>query len=180
MDKLNGMVCYLSGAMEAAKDGGVGWRQEFINDLKLAHLNIICIDPTNKPKDLDGKTVEEEFNAVKEFKEKEQWKELTEYVKKFRRFDLRFCDLSDCVVAYIDPSLHLCGTYNEIFEAERQKKPRFAIIKGGKKACPTWLFDVFDHDCMFDNISDCIVRLKDLNSGKIPLNDKWVLIRNYI
>jgi hypothetical protein len=174
MNKLKGAICYLSGPMEDAKDMGVEWRRKIIKLFKENGVYIACIDPTNKP--VEDK-FEEDVTRNKRLKEQESWDELVAYVKAFRRKDLRFVDLSDFIIALVDPKIHLCGTYNEIFEAERQKKPRFAIIDGGLKNLPSWLFAVFPLSCIFSSVEECVEHIRKLNSGELPLNDNWVLIR---
>jgi hypothetical protein len=97
-------------------------------------------------------------------------------------------DLSDFLVVVVDPNIHMCGTYNEIFVAEQQHKPCFFICKGGLKNLPRWLFDVVDLDepkklkrCnVFENIEQVINELKLINHKKIPMSDKWVLVRREI
>ncbi len=180
MQKLDGAVVYLSGPMEYASDYGVNWRQEIIKSFKDNDLNIICLDPTNKPVELHGTNLKEDVETTKRLKNEGKWEELTKFVKEFRRKDLRYTDLSDFIIAVIDPNIHLCGTYNEIFEAERQKKPRFAIIKGGLKAMPSWLFAVFNYKCVFSSVDECVQHLKKINDGTIRADDKWVLIRNHL
>lgn len=184
--KLGGSCCYLSGPMEFAKDNGVVWRREFINLAINADLEIDFIDPTNKPCD-ESDIIEDKEYQIK-LQESGDYLKLRDYVKKYRRFDLRFVDLSDFLVAVIDPKIHMCGTYNEIFVAEQQHKPMFFICEGGLKTLPRWLFDVVDLNepskgkrCnVFENLHEVINELKDIDCGEKTMSDQWVLIRKKI
>ena len=75
MGKLDGAVCYLSGPMEFAEDFGVGWRQKIIKSFKDNNLNIVSIDPTNKPSSLDN-TLEEDIAITRKLKNEGKWEEL--------------------------------------------------------------------------------------------------------
>lgn len=128
--KLSNACAYLSGPMEFVADHGVGWRRKFIEMIEKANLNIDCIDPTNKPGDEDMKIGENKEFQIK-LQSEGKFLQLQSYVKAFRRYDLRFVDISDFLVAVIDPTIPQWGTSNEIYEAERQHKPIFFIIEGG-------------------------------------------------
>lgn len=185
--RLAGACCYLSGPMEFAADNGISWRRKFIDLAYESGLNIDFIDPTNKPGSSDMKFGEDKEYQIN-LQQTGRFMELKNYVANYRRFDLRFVDLSDFLVAVIDPTIHMCGTYNEIFLAEQQHKPMFFICEGGLKKLPRWLFDVIDltdskkgTTCnVFDNLYEVIHQLKLLNNGTVELSDKWVLIRKYV
>lgn len=178
MHKLKNTICYLSGPMEASKDGGVIWRREIIKKFEKHDLNIKCIDPTNKPG--GNETVQEEKDYMEKLKKEDRWFDLVKYVKAFVRLDLRYLDLSDFIIIAVDKNTHMCGSYHEIVQAQIQKKPRFAIVNGGKRNMPTWLFSIINPNDVFDTLDDCVQRIIDLDNGKLPLDDKWVLIRDYV
>lgn len=186
--KLDGACAYLSGAMEMVSvEKAVAWRQEFIKLLKEANLKIDCIDPTNKP---GGSTCgnQEDKNYQIKLQTEGRWVQLKNYVGHYRRLDLRFVDLSDFLVAAIDPSVPQWGTSNEIYEAERQHKPTFFIVEGGLSKLPRWLFDVVDLDdwnrgtrCnVFESVEQVVQELVRYDSGQLHLSDEWVLVRRYI
>jgi len=185
--KLDEACCYLSGPMEFASDHGVGWRRKFIDLAWEKGLDIDFIDPTNKPGGDELKCGEDKSFQIK-LQEEGKFIELRNYVARYRRYDLRFVDLSDFLVAVVDPKVHMCGTYNEIFIAEQQHKPCFFVCEGGLKKLPRWLFDVIDLEdpdkgtrCnVFENIEDVIQELVDIDSGKLPMSNKWVLIRKHL
>jgi hypothetical protein len=184
MGKLDGACGYLSGPMEAVADHGVEWRRKFVKLIDESELNIDLIDPTNKPGGIDVKIGENK--AHQETLQREgRWNELRRYVKAYRRYDLRFVDISDFLVVVVNPAVPQWGTANEVYTAEQQHKPMFFICDGGMANLPRWLFDVVDLDdasrnkqCnVFQSVEEVIERLIHLDSGKYPLNDEWVLIR---
>jgi len=185
--KLDESLCYLSGPMEYAKDNGVIWRRKFIKLCQQKGLQIKFIDPTNKPGKEDS-LIEEDKKTQIELQETGQFLKLKQYVSAYRRADLRFVDISDFLVALVDPNVHMCGTYNEIFTAEQQHKPIFFVCEGGLKKLPRWLFGVIDLDdvsknkrCnVFENFEQVIEELEKINNGTLEMSHEWVLIRKYL
>jgi hypothetical protein len=187
--KLDGACGYLSGPMEFVADHGVEWRRKFIKLVHDAGLKIDLIDPTDKPGGIDVKIGENK--AHQEMLQKEgRWQELQDYVSSYRRYDLRFVDISDFLVVVVDPRVPQWGTANEVYVGEQQHKPMFFICDGGLAKLPRWLFDVVDLDdfngyhgkrCnVFSSVEEVVQRLVHLDNGVLPLNKKWVLIRKHI
>lgn len=176
MSVLKDAYFYLAGPIDNATDDGVGWRRQLVAALKQYNVQARIIDPTDKPTHLK-KEVGEEKQQQRALRAAGKFKELVKFVGEYRHHDLRFVDLSDLLIAYVDPDIHMCGTYDEIFTAERQKKPRLLIVKGGLTKCPFWLFDVFDLKDMFGSVEECAERLDDINQGRYPLDSRWVLLR---
>ena len=171
---LTGSWTYLSGAIDFAKDHGTSWREEITPKLKAMGIKII--DPTKKPGDV---VYESEQHIINKYKQQEEWDKITEIAKGFRRLDLRYTDLSDFIIVYIDTGVFSFGTIDEILTAEDQHKPIFAIVKGGKKNAPSWLFAIADwRNEIFNNIDECVEHISKIHSGQILLSDKWVLIRD--
>jgi len=179
MGKLDEATAYLSGPMEMVADHGVEWRRRFIRLSNAAGLNIHYIDPTNKPGGEDVKIGEDKETQVR-LQSEGRFKELRSYVGDYRRYDLRFVDLSDFLVVVVNPSVAQWGTANEVYFAEMQHKPRFCIIEGGMHKLPRWLFDVFDDNEIFESVEDLIAHLIKLDSGEVELDKRWVLVRKHI
>lgn len=185
--KLDRAWCYLSGPMEYVADHGIEWRRKFIERTWNLGLNIDFIDPTNKPGG-DEMKVGEDKSVQAKLQQEGKFLQLREYVADYRRYDLRYVDLSDFLVAVIDPQVHMCGTYNEIFFAEAQHKPMFFICDGGLSKLPRWLFDVVDLEdhkkgtrCnVFEDINALVSELKLYDTGAIKMSKKWVLIRKHM
>lgn len=179
--KLDGACGYLSGPMEFVADHGVEWRRKFIKLVSMAGLKVDLIDPTDKPGGIDVKIGENK--AYQESLQKQgRWNELREYVKAYRRYDLRFVDISDFLVVVVDPRVPQWGTANEVYTAEQQHKPMFFICDGGLANLPRWLFDVVDLDNpiknkrqnVFGSVEEVVQELKNLDIGAVPMSNEWV------
>jgi hypothetical protein len=179
MGKLDKAVGYLSGAMEFVQDNGIIWRREFITSARLAGLKIDFIDPTNKPGGEELHVGEQRDYQI-QLQKSGNFEKLKNYVHQYRRIDLRFVDLSDFLISVVDPKIPQWGTSNEIYVAEKQHKPIFVICEGGLYNLPRWLFDVVDLNCVFKTANEVIEKLVLLDSGKIELDNEWVLIRKFI
>lgn len=185
--KLNGATCYLSGPMEFVADHGVAWRRKCITLCRQKGLKIDFIDPTDKPGGKDIKIGENKEHQIM-LQSQGRWKELRDYVHAYRRYDLRFVDLSDFLIVVIDPTIFQCGTLDEVFLAERQHKPMFFICEGGLSKLPRWLFDVIDLEdpatktrCnVFTSVEDCVDEIVGIDRGWFPMSSEWVLVRRHI
>jgi hypothetical protein len=70
-------------------------------------------------------------------------------MKEIRNTDLNAVDIVDFIIVNIDTEVHACGTYEEIFWANRMKKPVLVHCEQGKKGLPDWLFGMMPHELMF-------------------------------
>ena len=173
---LDKALVYMAGPIDFDDSLGVAYRQKIIEETKKRGIGIKFLDPTNKLTTLVN-DVGEEQETIQQCKKRKSWTKLTKLMKQIVRSDLRQVDLSDFLIAMVDTSIHMCGTYHELIQADLQKKPVLAIIKGGKETAPSWLFGIIDYKLMFDTIEDCIQYLDDVDSGKVELDDRWVLFR---
>ena len=173
-DQLKGSMCYLVGPIDFDKEKGVGYRQEIMKGLK--DFGIIFLDPTEK---LDGLTpdVGVEQEKIAKLKEEGEWDELRTFMKKIVRSDLRCVDYSDFVIMYIDPDVHMCGSYHEMVCAVNQKKPVLAVVKGGRKRASSWLFGILRSDAIFDSIEELVDYFKHPD---FELDERWVLFRDQV
>ncbi len=139
---------YLCGAMDRVTDGGIGWRQDLIQSLK--HLNILWLDPTRKPIDIG---VEDLENRALRHKAKRagDFEFVRTQMKQIRPVDLRMVDICDFVVVNLDLAVHACGTYEELFWANRMKKPVLIRIEQGVEHTPDWLFGTFPFEMIFSS-----------------------------
>ena len=145
LNRLCNIRCYLCGAMDRAADAGVGWRRRIrwtLND-----LGIQWLDPTRKPIDIG---VEDDASRARrsEAKKGGDLDYVRDEMKPIRCVDLRMVDVCDFLVVYLDLDVHACGTYEEIFLANRQKKPVFICVEQGKYSVPDWLCAALPH-CYF-------------------------------
>jgi hypothetical protein len=170
--KLFGTRTYLCGAMDRAPDGGVFWREKltpFLNS-----LGVIVFNPCDKPIEVGCETPElREHRRI--CKEKGDLEALRE-AKPIRTTDLRMVDISDFLIVNIDTECHACGTYEELFLANRQKKPVLLHCEQGIKGIPDWLLlGTLPHSMLFGSWQDMQDYLLNLHNG-ITEDDsgRWV------
>jgi len=137
---------YLCGAMDRVADGGENWRVSLQKDL--ADLGVFWLDPTHKPIEI-GIEDSEMRDRIRQLKAEDRYEEATKEGKVIRVVDLRMVDISDFLVVNIDLDVHACGTYEEFFLANRQKKPIIVHVEQGKLNVPNWLLFTIPHQMIF-------------------------------
>jgi hypothetical protein len=132
--------------MDRVADGGEGWRIQLQREL--ANLEVYWLDPTHKPIDIGIEDSETRAYA-NEMKRHGNYEAIIPQIKIIRCVDLRMVDLSDFLVVNICVENHACGTYEELFLANRQKKPVIVHVEQGKENAPNWLFATLPHEMIF-------------------------------
>ncbi|MCP4125249.1 MAG: hypothetical protein GY751_26250 [Bacteroidetes bacterium] len=165
---------YLAGPIDYAEDDGMSWRQDITPVLE--SMNIMVMDPTNKmTTNTKYNEVGEEQNNLKKLKELGRWHELRQEMKPIVLVDLRMVEIADFVIAYIDPTTPMCGTWEELFVSLKQRKPTFVVAEGGKTAMPLWLFGRINPDYIFDSFEDLEAYLRGIDAGKVAEDaTRWV------
>jgi len=143
MNRLKNSLCYLCGAMDRVKDGGVLWRN--VLTPKLKDMGVGVLNPCDKPSDY-GLENQETRDLLEKLKRSGEYDKVTEYMKPICAIDLRMVDIAHFIVMSIDVDAHLCGSYHEAAVAISQKKPVVVMCKQGKKNLPTWMFGVIPHE----------------------------------
>jgi nucleoside 2-deoxyribosyltransferase len=171
MNRLLNQRVYLAGAMDRVADRGNGWRDKITPFLE--YLGIIVFNPIKKP----TKVGLEDF-ATHQFKQKlkkqQNYDELSQLMKTIRSVDLRLVDISDFLIVNLDLEIHPCGTYEEIFWANRQKKPILVHMVQGKQNAPDWLFGTIPHDMIFSSWDAVEDYLNQINScTEIDNRNRW-------
>jgi hypothetical protein len=174
MNLLNKTRVYLVGQMEYMD--GSSWREFVSNSLK--ELGIIIFNPYNHPFINSSKEDNDARAKLDELMKEGKYDEISEIVKKIRAEDLRCVDLCDFVFVYINPKYNTCGTWEEIFWANRMKKPIFLCIEGGKDLCPKWMYGVLPHKYIYSSIEEAIDVIKKINNGEKKIDsDRFRLLR---
>lgn len=137
MNRLKNHRFYLSGPMEFSPDGGVGYRQR-IKKFLLAR-GAVVIDPTDKP-DGGPKETPAEIAMLKEWKANGDWQKVRDYMTQIRAYDLRYVDITDAQIAYVNIDNFMCGTWEEVFVGNKQKKPVILMVEQGLKSLSNWMF----------------------------------------
>lgn len=165
---------YLVGAMDRVKDGGRTWRASitpFLKDLKIQVIN-----PCSH---LIGK-IEEGVNTreiIDEYKKTGQYQKIRDEYSKIRNADLRCVDISDFIICHLDIDVHMCGSYEEIVTANRQKKPILIWCEQGKQNAPNWLFFMLPHEHIFSSMNELIEYIELINTSNLSdINERWFFI----
>lgn len=137
---------YLCGAMDRATDGGVGWRQDIVGSL--SELKILWLDPCRKPIDIGVEDLENRGMRLKA-KRAGDFEFIRNQMRQIRPVDLRMVDVSDFLIVNLDLSIHATGTYEELFWANRCKKPILVRIEQGVEHTPDWLFGTLPFEMIF-------------------------------
>ena len=175
MNRLKNHITYFVGPIDQSKDGGRGWRKEMSPWLQSKNIGVL--DPTDKPIE----SIDEGPNFVKYIqskKDKGEYDTVRALMKPIVSVDLHMIDICNFVVAFIDNSIHLCGTYSELTYAAIEKKPTIIVCKQGKAGIPNWIYGLgFDHNEFFGSFEEAKDYIEDIDSGALD-PPKWRLI-NY-
>jgi len=174
MNKLNGQRFYLVGTMDRIPDRGTEWRQDITPALQ--DMGIMTFDPTNKPTSLGNET-KETIKEVNDFKKCGDFDKASEAMKPIRQADLRMVDICDAIIVRLSLEQFPCGTWEEIFMANSQRKPVLLWMVEGKHCVPNWLFGVLPHEFFFSSQENLLNYLYKVNSGR-AVSDRWVFFDN--
>ena len=174
MGLLNKTRTYLVGHMQYAN--GRGWREEVTPSL--IEMGITVFDPYHKPFIDDVIEDEEARLHLADWMKSEEYDRVSERMRRVRNFDLRICDLSDFIIAHINPSVASWGSAEEIVTCCRANKPVFISVEGGKSKTPLWIMGMFPHKYIYNNVQEVIKMLKRIdNEEKIIDSDRWKLLK---
>ena len=171
MNRLKGNRGYLSGAMEFCTDFGAEWRKKIRADL--SGVGIVWLDPTDKPIDvLDEPTL---IQNIKTARATGDYPSIARDVKLIRHIDLRMCDIADFLIVNIDLKVPTCGTWEELYTANRAKKPCLVRIAQGKVNAPAWLFGVIPHQHIFSTFDEICAYIHSIDSyDNEPNYNRWL------
>jgi nucleoside 2-deoxyribosyltransferase len=171
MNRLKNTRVYLAGAMDRVPDRGATWRDSispFLHGLEIEVFN-----PITKPTNIGLEDQDTHLIKTK-LKQQERYDELAAMMKTIRSVDLRLVDISDFMIVNLDLSVHPCGTLEEIFWANRQKKPIIVHMVQGKKHTPDWLFGTIPHQMIFSTWDEIQLYLSHINSSEnIDTHKRW-------
>ena len=107
------------------------------------------------------------------FKTQGRYDLIHKLMKPIRAYDLRCVDKSDCIIAYLDYNVAMTGTLEEIFLANRSKKPVLIFCKQGRKAVSDWLYGTLPQKYIFENMEDLLLCLEKVDNGEETDNSRW-------
>jgi nucleoside 2-deoxyribosyltransferase len=178
VNRLKDQRCYLAGAMDRVPDRGTTWRSNITPFLE--KLGVVVFNPLNKPTTV-GIEDSETHKIKSKLKEQQDYDSLSSIMKTIRSVDLRLVDISDFLIVNLDISVHPCGTLEEIFWANRQKKPILIHIEQGKQNMPDWLFGTIPHQMMFsdwDSLKDYLIYIN--KEENIETFKRWYFFNHTI
>jgi len=171
MNRLKNTRGYLGGAMDRVPDGGATWRRNIRTALR--GLGIVWLDPTRKPIDI-GVENDVSRKLRHEFKMAGDYEYVTKEMKPIRNVDLRMIDVCDWTIVNIDVEVHACGTYEELFLANQQRKPIIIHVEQGKKSTPDWLLATVPHQLIFSRWDEVTGYLYDIaKAPKVKTYERW-------
>jgi nucleoside 2-deoxyribosyltransferase len=171
MNRLKNQRVYLAGAMDRVADRGATWRDNITPFL--TEMGVVVFNPITKPTSTGMEDHDSHIVKTK-LKRTERYDELAEMMKVIRRVDLRLVDISDFLVVNINLDTHPCGTYEEIFTANRSKKPIIIHMEQGKINAPDWIFGTVPHQMIFSHWDDLKSYLIHINKDEnIEHYNRW-------
>lgn len=171
--RLRGCLTYQVGPMDRALDGGVQWRQQLTPILH--SRGILVIDPCNKPiddlkglEDIEGRKVRQKLKLSLNFKE------FRKQGRPIRTWDLRFVDKADFLIVHLDMSAEPCGTWEEIFTANKSKKPVLVHCANGISKVPDWLLWTLPPEFFFNSWEALLEYIRHIDEDEdVDLLDRW-------
>jgi hypothetical protein len=138
----------------------------------------LVMSPLDKPSnDPDIAETEEDKSKLAGLKAAGNFDEVQRIMKKVCQMDLKMVDRSDFVVAQVDVSAHMCGTYDEIFFNELLRHPTLIFVEGGKGNAPNWLYGRVKHQNIFGSLDELIEHLKWIDQTPVSeirkVNKRW-------
>ncbi len=172
---LNRTKCYLAGNIENSNAPNY-WRDVVKTELK--DTGIIFFDPLNKPF-LDSVNEDKGHIArLVKLREEGGYKELSKIMRKIRVEDLSLVDRADFLIASISAKTASWGTAEEVFWANRMKKPIFLVVAEGRRGWPFWIFGTLPDDQIYDNLEDAVAAIRKLDSGEKTIDlSRWKIFR---
>jgi nucleoside 2-deoxyribosyltransferase len=172
---LNRTKCYLAGNIENSNAPNQ-WRDVVKTELK--DTGIIFFDPLQKPF-MDSVNEDKEHIArLAKLRAEGGYKELSKIMRKIRVEDLSLVDRADFLIASISAKTASWGTAEEVFWANRMKKPIYLVVSEGRRACPFWIFGTLPDDQIYDNMEDVVADIKKLDSGEKTIDlSRWKIFR---
>ena len=161
LNRLKNLYCYLSGPIDYEVDKGEGWRNmitPFLEDLGVKVLNPLHHSFMGADK-IPAKRIK-----MDSLLKNNQFEELHEEMKELVHMDLRSVDLSSFIICNYDSTVHMCGTYEEIFAGNTSVKPVLLVHKKPRNELSSWLYGRLPPAHFFDSWNVLKTYLTDIDS----------------
>lgn len=175
MGNLKNTRYYSVGNIDDSDDRGAGFRNEL--DVRFAikygckQLNPLIKNVLTNQLFNEDKTFAEYRDGL--FKEK-KYVEYSALMKEVRRIDLRMLMGADFVVAYLDLSKKLCGSWEELFLANQHQLPVLIVCPQGVEKLSPWLYGVLPFEYFFNNFDELDAYLDKIDKGNFIGDGRWL------
>ncbi len=174
MNLLKNTRVYTIGAMEN-DPAGANWRAEVTQ--RLGRLSIKVFDPYHKPFVNEVKEDEEARIMLKDWMANGEFDKVHARMKEVRSDDLRLCDVSDFFIARVNPKVASWGSAEELYTANRMKKPLFIVVDGGRRVTPLWLMGMLPDHYFYDTMDEALSMIERIDSGEKQIDSsRWRLL----
>lgn len=173
MNRLRNHRCYLFGPMDDVPDRGTGWRNAITPQLEA--LGVIVINPCEKPDTFHIKEEDITVQAINSLKAAGELKEARELMKPIAHYDLGCVDRTDFMLGYLDPDVHMCGSYMEAKQGLTSYHPVLTVVKGGVKRTPNFYLALSKLETLFNDFDEAMNYIKGIDNGSIQddLDGRW-------
>ena len=175
-NRLRGTRSYVAGPMDLAPDGGIGWREDITPFLE--DMGVVVLNPCNKPIDIGHENTEDRIERHK-YKQEGSYDKFSKIMKELRCVDLRMVDMADFLIVYLNLDIPSCGTYEELFWANRLKNPVLVMCEQKKQNAPDWIFGCISHQHIFSTWDELREYLRHINEDEHILHMKRWLFFDY-
>lgn len=172
MGKLSKQRFYLAGPIDRCPNLGIEWRNWISEELTVRY-GAVPYNPMNKPIEIAGEIESRELR--KQWKLQGKYDKLSEFMRLVRRVDLRMTDKADVGIFYIDTSIHMCGSYEELSWMNRCKKPCLVVCKQGVKEIPDWIYGMIPHQHMMEAWDELFEYLDRIDQGWDDGTNRWMM-----
>lgn len=164
------------GAMEKDRIGGARMR-DYVEE-QLSPLGIKVWNHYKSPIECSINEGDDDiFSMLEGFREDENYEAIAKY-KQIRHNDLALIDKCDFVICELNMETFSCGTFEEVFLANRHKKPIFLFCKQGKKSIPIWMWWTLPTNYFYNDCDEIVDTLSKIHFGQIKIDsDRWKLLK---
>lgn len=175
-NKLANTRCVVIGPMEGDRASGASVR-DTVSEC-LTEFNIHVLDHYKSPVESSLDEGDDELHEkLLNYKQKEDWEAIYN-MRQIRSNDLALIDKCDFIICHLDMNSMGCGTYEELFTANRAKKPIFVYCNQGLKKIPLWLRWTLKPHCFYETLDDVLDCITKLNSGDVEFDpDEFKLLK---
>ena len=165
LNRLKNMIAYLSGPIDFSfgDNHGKEWRDAITPFLESLGVNVL--NPLrHQYQFVGGDRIPLVRDKIGKSLKQGRFHELREDLKEIVHMDLRSVDLSSFVICNYNTTIHMCGTYEEIFKNNTQVKPTLLVSTKPKTELSSWIYARFPPEHIFKNWDELKKYLTAINS----------------